>query len=371
MDNITHTLFAVTLARTPLGRAGRGTAAALVLASNAPDIDILASARGGVSYLTWHRGPTHGPLGIVGLGLLTAAIVWQGRRWIDARMGADDQRPAATFGMLVSISMIGVLLHVLMDLPTSYGIRLLSPFDWHWFAFDWLPIVDVYLLIALIVGIVVSELTSASRRRTAAVVLMLVAANYGVRAVAHRQALAAAPRLFGPLLPQPCAAPTTGTSFIDYWPRAAVAAPQNASGRPCLVELAAVPTFGSPFRWRVIAHLSNAYELHEIDVLDQRFHRPADGGDVFWRRSVRYPNQWISSTAVAATTRSGRAFLGFSRFPAARSFVDPAGVATVRWSDMRFVAGRFFPAPPRPADLFTVVVRIGADGAILQEQLGR
>ena len=56
MDNVTHTLFALTLARTPLGRAGRGTTMALVLASNAPDIDIVATVGGGPSYLTWHRG---------------------------------------------------------------------------------------------------------------------------------------------------------------------------------------------------------------------------------------------------------------------------------------------------------------------------
>ena len=72
MDNVTHTLFALTLARTPLGRAGRGTTAALVLASNAPDIDIVAAARGATSYMTWHRGPTHGSLGIAGLGLASA-----------------------------------------------------------------------------------------------------------------------------------------------------------------------------------------------------------------------------------------------------------------------------------------------------------
>src|SRR5580704_5225111 len=85
MDNLTHTLFAVTLARTPLGRAGRGTTAALILASNAPDIDIVAAARGGVSYLAWHRGPTHGPLGIAGLGLIAAGLAWLGRRAVDRR----------------------------------------------------------------------------------------------------------------------------------------------------------------------------------------------------------------------------------------------------------------------------------------------
>ena len=79
MDNVTHSLFAATIARTPLGRAGRGTTAALILASNAPDIDIVATAGGAVNYLEWHRGPTHGPLGVIGLSLVTASIVWWGR----------------------------------------------------------------------------------------------------------------------------------------------------------------------------------------------------------------------------------------------------------------------------------------------------
>ena len=76
MDNVTHTLFGATLARTPLARAGRGTFAALVVASNAPDVDIIAALSGGTrTYLAWHRGPTHGPLGVLGLGLASAVVV--------------------------------------------------------------------------------------------------------------------------------------------------------------------------------------------------------------------------------------------------------------------------------------------------------
>src|SRR6185503_14914994 len=82
MDNITHTLFALTLARTPSGRGGRGTTAALVLASNAPDIDIVTALGGSANYLEWHRGPTHGPIGVVGLGVLAAALVWLGAKTI-------------------------------------------------------------------------------------------------------------------------------------------------------------------------------------------------------------------------------------------------------------------------------------------------
>src|SRR5690242_15808647 len=78
VDNVTHTLFALTLARTPLGRAGRGATAALVIASNAPDADIVTASRGALSYLTWHRGPTHGLLGVVGLGIASGGLAWAG-----------------------------------------------------------------------------------------------------------------------------------------------------------------------------------------------------------------------------------------------------------------------------------------------------
>src|SRR6266576_3179284 len=118
LDNITHTLVGVALARTPLER-GRGTTAALLLASNAPDIDIVATAGGAANYLQWHRGPTHGPLGIIGLGLVVAVVVWIGGRWWNAT--TNSRR--ASVGRLWMVSMIAVLFHVLMELPTSYGTR--------------------------------------------------------------------------------------------------------------------------------------------------------------------------------------------------------------------------------------------------------
>src|ERR1700730_11835024 len=98
MDNLTHTLFALTLARTPLGRAGRGTTATLVLASNAPDLDVVAPAHGAPSYLAWRRGPTHGPLGILGVGLLAAWVVWVGLSILEKRSPSGE--PRAPFRLL-------------------------------------------------------------------------------------------------------------------------------------------------------------------------------------------------------------------------------------------------------------------------------
>jgi inner membrane protein len=380
LDNLTHSLFAMTLARTPLSRAGRGTTVALLLASNAPDIDIVTTAGGAANYLAWHRGLTHGPLGIVGLGVVSAGLVWFGRRYLDRRnagggSSAGATRPTtgdASFAMLVAVSIIGVLLHVLMDLPTSYGIRLLAPFTWRWFAADWMPIVDIYLLIALVAGLAFGQRSPEARRRNAVIVLLLMAVNYGIRGVSHHQVLEAIPRVFGPTLPQRCDPGFSSSGVIDSWPRPMPAA-MPASGRRCLVDIAAMPSFTSPFRWRVIVQVSNGYETRDIDLLDPGLRSDSGSPSAApWRTTTRYPNVWTPAAERAATTRLGQIFLGFSRFPAARSLADGAGVTTVRFIDMRFAAGPItIDQPVSRATPFTASVRIGADGAILQESLGR
>jgi membrane-bound metal-dependent hydrolase YbcI (DUF457 family) len=385
LDNLTHTLFGLTLARTALGRAGPGTTAALAIASNAPDIDIVAAASGALSYLRWHRGPTHGPVGVVGLGLATASSVWlwhevsarvKSRRQIAAR--SPDRPPAhdrvashsASFSMLAIVSIIGALMHVLMDLPTSYGTRPLSPFDWHWYAVDWMPVVDVYLLIALGAGLAFGRTSPRARRLNASIVLILMAANYGVRGVAHHQALVLAPRLFGPTLPQRCGPSILPAAVIDRWPRSDPPASTAAGGHRCLVEIAAIPTFLSPFKWRVLAQMSNAYEVRNLDVVDPRVRDPA--ADVSWRVRLRYPNLWTPAVERAATTRLGQVFLGFSRFPAARWTIDGNGVTTVRWDDLRFAGTALAGDQPlRPPSLFTAMVRLDAAGDVVEERLGR
>lgn len=367
MDNLTHTLFALTLARTPLGRAGRGVTTALVLASSAPDIDIVMTGRGGASYLTWHRGPTHGVLGVVALGLLVAGLVRLGQRVLRRPHPPDD--PEAPIGLLIAASMIGVACHILMDFPTSYGTRLLSPFDWHWYATDLMPIVDIYLIIILVAGLLFGSASAAARRRNAAIVLVLMAANYSVRAVARYQAISLAPRVFGPSWPQRCdGGAHDDRAMLLVWPRQISLTPPR--GSRCLVEVAAMPSFFSPFRWRLIAQMSNAYELHDVDVLDSRLRRPPGPDEAPGRVTVRFPNQWNDLVRTAAAAPIPQAFLGFSRFPAARWFTDRAtGETTVRWADMRFATGLSVDQRARNS-LFTVTVRLDRDGKVIGETLG-
>jgi len=372
LDNVTHTLFAITVGRTSLGRAGRGTTAALVLATNAPDIDIVTALRGGTNYLHWHRGPTHGPIGVVLLGALSAAIAHYGMRLWDARAGGRGaRRPAATFPMLLAMSIMMVAFHLLMDLPTSYGTRVLSPFDWHWYAFDWMPIVDVYLLIALAAGLLFGNRSADAKQRYASIAFVAMAAIYGVRAFAHHQAIELAPRLFGPTLPAKCADAPDTSSALDVWPRQTSKLRTESSEprtRRCLIEIAAMPTFTSPFDWRIIAQMSNGYEIHDVNVLDARFREPAAEGEVFWRQSVRYPNIWTPATVQATAAPVVNVFLGFSRFPDARTVTDKNGATTVRFDDMRFASG--FVAMEQRVRPFTVTVHLDTNGRIVDSSLG-
>src|SRR5262249_11962257 len=278
----------------------------------------------------------------------------------------------APFGALAAVSLVGVALHVLLDLPTSYGTRFLSPFSWRWYAVDWMPIIDLYLLMVLVAGLLFSRSMRAApgaRRRNAVIVLPLMAVNYGPRGYAHQEALGLAPRLSGPTLPPRCDPAPEQTGLLDAWPRPA---PSPAlEGHRCLVEIAAIPTFISPFEWQIIAHMSNAYEIHDLNVLDVRVRANQDGTAVFWRRVLRYPNIWTPVVELAAVTPVGRVFLGFSRFPAARSVTDASGNATIRFTDVRFVASPLtIDQPARRVQPFTATIRFDPTGRPVSETIG-
>jgi hypothetical protein len=280
-----------------------------------------------------------------------------------------------------------------MDLPTSYGTRAMSPFSWTWFTLDWMPIVDIYLL-AILGGALWFSRGGATpaerfvrRRRNAAIALALMAANYGVRAASHETALARAPLVFGNRLPPWCGERHPSPWGLDSWPQdrgptpslsaaalrlvsdAAQLGPQGLATSRCLVDLAAMPDFLSPFRWRLIAQLPNAYQVRDIDLLG--YGSIGAGEETAVRiSSIRVPNIWTPAVVRAAAAPTAQVFLGFSRFPAARSLASPDGATTGRWSDLRFMQG-----PPDDSrrfrrGLFTATVVVSPDGRIADDRLG-
>ncbi len=151
MDNLTHTLTGVLLGRAGLKRlTGRATAA-LVIASNLPDIDSFVAPLLGLQPIAVHRGFTHGIGGFVTLPFFTAVIIllWE-------RLRPSKNPFPVRFWPLVLVALIGGLFHSLLDWLTSYGTRLLDPVSQTWFYGDAWFIVDPWVWIALIVGLELS-----------------------------------------------------------------------------------------------------------------------------------------------------------------------------------------------------------------------
>ena len=106
--------------------------------------------------------------------------------------------------------------------------------------------------------------------------------------------------------------------------------------------------------------MSNAYELHDVDLLDARFADPKRVG-----RAVAH-DAALSERVDAGGERGGGDapwpdISGVLALPAARSAVDARGVTTVRWTDVRFAGGVMALDQPAPrAGLFTATVRLRA-----------
>jgi inner membrane protein len=188
LDNLTHSLVGLFLARAGLKHVTPRGTAIMVLAANAPDFDAVSWFRGS-AYIHWHRNITHSLVAIPFMALLSVAIVrWAGRkkvRWLAAFL----------------IAMVAVASHLILDLTNVYGVRLLLPFSGRWFHWDLTPIIDLIIWAALLLGVVApwfgrlvgSEIGERKREAgggwAVAALLLLGAYDYG-RSVAHGRAVA-------------------------------------------------------------------------------------------------------------------------------------------------------------------------------------
>lgn len=188
MDNVCHTLVGVALGEAGLKRTTRFGTAALVIASNLPDVDVLVFATDTPS-VSFRRGWTHGVGAQIVLPIVFTGVLWLvGRR----RARAGDGSPPFRAGWLLAMSYLGVYSHVLLDYLNTYGVRLLTPLDWRWFYGDAVFIIDPVLWVVLGAGIWMSRRRAkpAPSRASLAIaasytVAMLIAAS-SARAIVAR-----------------------------------------------------------------------------------------------------------------------------------------------------------------------------------------
>ena len=190
MDNLTHTLTGLMLARAGLGRTTeRGGSLMLMLAANVPDLDGLALFGGSAIYLQYHRSYMHS----LALAPAMAVLPLLAAHWI---------RGASVNWKTWLACLAGVLSHLLLDWTNVYGIRLFLPFSSRMPHLDMTEIVDPWILLIFAIaiaapalsGMVNSEIrgtkSAGPKRAWACIALVALLGYEGFRYAAHQRAVA-------------------------------------------------------------------------------------------------------------------------------------------------------------------------------------
>jgi inner membrane protein len=302
MDNLCHTLTGAAFAEAGLKQYTRFGTAALVIAANLPDLDVLAFLTS-TPPVAIRRGWTHGVLAQALLPLiLTGLFVLIDRSRSPNPPTNLDRPPAARAvnpGALLWLCYAGVLSHVAMDWLNNYGVRLLMPFSHRWFYGDAVFIVDPWLWVTLGAGVLLARWRRSPRSArmavgiaTAYVVMMVVSAR------AARADVAVA------------------------W--------TNANGRPP-VKLMVGPVPINPLRKTIIVDGGDYYQRGTFEWLPRRIEFNPDR--VLKRSEL--PAVW----AAQREPRFG-ALLIWSRFPYYQ-VEQVEGGTRVTLADMRFGPGLF------------------------------
>jgi inner membrane protein len=296
MDNVTHTLTGLALARAGLKRFTPHGTLLLVIAANLPDIDMVSWFRGWLSVIENHRGYTHSFIGLPVMAalavLLTALLVRKRLAWRGACL----------------LAFIGVASHFLLDWSMSYGVRPLIPFSSRWLHLDWYPLLDWVVLGVLAVswlapalGKLVSEEIGARRGsgKGFAVFALGFIVVYGCfRGVMHARVMS---QLNSRLYEKVLGGPAT--------------------------RMAAFPQSANPFAWNAVVAGEHAYRLYTVSPYGT--FDPGSG-------QLLYKTSWDSTLDRVSRATPFQYALYFSRFPYWEKAPESQSLTRVSVTDVRF-----------------------------------
>ncbi|MBI4502323.1 MAG: metal-dependent hydrolase [Gemmatimonadetes bacterium] len=282
MDNICHTLVGAALGEAGLKRRSRLAGPALLLGANLPDVDVLSYFRGPVFALSFRRGWTHGPFGLLVLSLvLTALLIGVDR--VAARFARrplpESSAPVPVLP-LFAVTLVAALTHPILDFLNTYGVRWLLPLDRSWYYGDTLFIVDPWVWAILILGLAWSGVRArrqAKRTEAPAIAALCVTVLY---VVAMGAATVAA--------------------------RGEVARALRGANTP-FTRLMVAPVAANPFRRDLLLEDATSYRAGSFSWLDAPRLR--------WNRAAVAKNDADALAAAAAAAPDSRRFLTWSRFP--------------------------------------------------------
>ncbi len=303
MDNLTHTLAGIAISQAGLNRKTRFATLTLILTANAPDIDVIAGLKDGISYLKYHRGITHSLAGICVLAVLIWALVC----WLGKRTSPKPHLPIRERWLLLA-AFLGTASHLLLDFTNGYGVRPFLPFSGKWYAWDIMPIIDPLLLAIFFAGLAISwllrvvseEVGAGKPRGRAGAVFCLcgMISLWAIRDFAHRRAL----------------------SILDSHTYSG----ENPG------KFSAFPHATNPFTWTGVVDTGDSIYIVSVNSLNAN--SEPETLATFQKPQMSPPLK------AAMATRGGKIFLDFARFPWAQVEQNDEDY-TVNLTDLRFNRG--------------------------------
>jgi inner membrane protein len=347
MENFAHTLLGLSFAKAGLERTTPLATTALVISSNLPDVDVLGRVNGGtVSYLEYHRGFTHG---FVGLAVLAAALTLV-LMFIDRRVRLRRdlfRRPLRPMRIFV-LAYLGGLGHSFMDFTNVYGVRPLLPFSNRWFYGDLAFVVDPWIW--LILGSAVVWLTTTDAARAVLwVVLGIILAlivGFALRHPYDTEALtiptaARAIWFFGLAVIVAGALFRWGRAgekiarysllmlalyYCGMWMahQSAMKEAQNSLKIEAVTSMSVWPAPANPFLWQAAATTSDAVYIRNVNLSDREGQ---------WRE---LPVLDPRLADALRQSHDSRVFVDFMRYGTARVEEQADGTKIVELRDLRF-----------------------------------
>jgi inner membrane protein len=343
MDTITHVLTGVVIAKAvddeKIG--GWGTVAGVAMGLF-PDSDFVLGFINRQFSIEYHRAFTHSLLLIPVYALIFS--------WLFMKV---SRRPY--FWSFYKVCLPVLVSHTLLDLFTSYGTMILSPFWNHRYALDLLFIVDFTFSGLILIPLLISLFWRKKARWLCRGSLVGLTAYLLFCGVQHHRAIELA-KTFAQSLNQE------------------------------VVEVASLPQPASPFKWGNYIETKDRVYQGFVDLLMKGPPRPTnlqgetdtDGSGFFgrfrrWKRmeglfhpasSVQYfsyqkndGSPWIEK---AMDTTGGKFYYWFARFPLAKEVASDNGAHRIEFTDVRF----FIPGIRMP---FSYYIELDDAGGVRSE----
>src|SRR4051812_7172518 len=299
------------LARAGFNRKSALATTVMVLAAEAPDLDIVTYFRGSVEGFAHHRGITHTLIGAPFVAAAVIGFVWLIHRW-RLRRGWQPKAtaPPLRWPLLYAFACVAALSHILLDFTNQYGVRPFEPFSYKWYSWDIIAIVEPLLLLVLAAGLILpllfrlinEEVGARSKgphgRAGALVALILVAGLWWFRDLQHRRALASLGR----------------ETYLGAEP----------------LRVSAYPYMTDPFTWYGVVETETFFGSMHVDSRTGAVDREQ-------RMRVRYKPQETPVTLAAKNSRMGQVYLDWAAYPFVEVQQAPrSGGYFVHFYDLRY-----------------------------------